>query len=256
MRLLVATDLDGTLTFDGRRPHRSVLEAIERIATLPEVRVAVATARSPRVVGEWFGALDPHLDRVCCNGALVQTATAELGRSVLCPRAVQRVTAYLDAHREPYCLEYGDHFVASAPDALPWMGDRARAVAARARPAPGVLKVAVANGAGQVDRLRALVGGAGVVLPHLTGDADVVPRGADKADGVRRLVAGLGFRPTVLALGNDLNDQRLLREADRSIVVGDGLPELDRHSHVRRVAASPRAVAAALHGASRTLLPG
>lgn len=38
----------------------------------------------------------------------------------------------------------------------------------------------------------------------------------------------------------------MLRTADEAVVVGDGLPELDGQSHVRRIAAQPVRVAASL----------
>ncbi|MGM7699496.1 HAD family hydrolase [Microbacterium sp. A84] len=127
------------------------------------------------------------------------------------------------------------------------MGTTARITLAQASPLlDDVVKVSIATGAGWAEELALLAGAAGEVYPHTTGDADVVARGANKADGVRRLRrAG----ESLLALGNDVNDRELLLTADRAIVVGEMMPELDAYPHVTRVAASSRAIVVALRRA-------
>lgn len=113
------------------------------------------------------------------------------------------------------------------------------------------MKLCVADGARWRPRLAELAGGAAVLVPHASGDLDLAPAGVHKAAGLARLE-----RPgdLVLALGNDRNDLELLQRADRAIVVGDGLAGLERAAHVRRVAASPAIVAAAMRDGVRELL--
>jgi hydroxymethylpyrimidine pyrophosphatase-like HAD family hydrolase len=51
---------------------------------------------------------------------------------------------------------------------------------------------------------------------------------------------------TIIAFGNDLNDQELIGYADRSVLVGDRLPGIESAHHVRRIMASDFEVAKAL----------
>lgn len=244
MSLHIATDLDGTISFDGRRPHPLIRTALTKLSTRGDVALSVATARSPRVLDEWFGHLAGSLGRVCCNGAIVATPTAELHRRSLDPLLVRELVLRLRERGERFCVEYGDRFASSHPEALPWMGTKARIPLAQASPLlDGVVKVSIATGAGWTAELTRFVGTIGQVYPHATGDADVVARGANKADGIRRLRLE---RESLLALGNDVNDRELLLSADRAIIVGDLMPELDAYPHVTRVGASPHAITAAL----------
>ncbi|UNK71937.1 HAD family hydrolase [Microbacterium sp. H1-D42] len=253
MGLHVATDLDGTISFRGRRPDDTILAVLTDLAHRDDVAVTIATARSPRVVTEWFAPLSEHLGRVCCNGAMVATDRATIMRSELDPVLVRMLIGWLRERDQGFCLEYGDRFAASHPDALPWMGTEKRITLGEASPMlDGVLKISIAAGAIWSDMLALLVGAAAEVYPHVTGDADIVARGVDKAVGVRRLHPS-GDR--LLALGNDRNDLGLLLTADVGIVIGEQLPELDLCSHVRRVPSDSAAVVAALQLAAARLLP-
>lgn len=244
MSLHIATDLDGTIAFDGQRPHPLIRSAFARVSARHDVSLSVATARSPRVIDEWFSGLSSRIGRVCCNGAIVATPTAELHRRSLDPLLVRELVLRLRERGERFCVEYGDRFVASHPDALPWMGTKARIPLAQASPLlDGVVKMSIATGAAWAEGLIRTVGSAGEVYPHSTGDADVVARGANKADGIRRLRLD---GESLLALGNDVNDRDLLLTADRAIVVGELMPELDVHPHVTRVRASAHAITAVL----------
>lgn len=247
MSLHVATDLDGTISFSGRTPSARIRSALAALMDRDDASVTVATSRSPRVVDEWFSAARASMGSVCCNGAIVASGQATITRTALDPIVVRMLVKCLRDRDEHFCLEYGDMFAASHPDALPWMGDSARQTIGETSPLlDGVLKISIATGAAWIDALEFVAGDAARVYPHLTGDADVVARGASKAAGVRRLLTPDDH---LIALGNDRNDLDLLLAADRAIVVGSALPELDGFSHVRRVRASSGEVLTALRRA-------
>ncbi len=240
---LVVADLDGTLTFAGDRPEPVVLAAWDALMALPGVRVALATARSPRCIRGWFGPRVSQIDLVCCNGALVVPAAGRVTSSPLPVRGLHPVVSRLEHLGVGYCLEYGDHFVASTPRALPWMGTRHRRLLPRglAPRLEGVLKLSVASAEAAH---AAVVGVPGLtVLPHATGDGDVLARGVGKEVAVADL-RRRGER--LVALGNDANDRGLLGAADAAYLVGGGLRDLDLLPHVRRVPAVSDAVAQVL----------
>ncbi|MBZ2197790.1 HAD family hydrolase [Occultella gossypii] len=250
MRTIV-TDLDGTIAFGGRRPARSIRSTLFALATAPDTRVVLATSRTPRCIGDWFGPRAHRFDLVCCNGALVvpRAGTAAVTRTAIPATAVGQIVAALGAAGAAYCLEYGHEFVATDHDSLPWWGTRHRRVLDQGRVPDlgGVVKVTVARAEGWAQTFGAL--GGVDVFPHETGDLDVVARGVDKAAALAGLLKGT--RTAVLAFGNDRNDLAMLRAADRAVVVGAGLAGLPA---VRRVAANPEAVLAALRAEARQIV--
>jgi hydroxymethylpyrimidine pyrophosphatase-like HAD family hydrolase len=263
MRTIV-TDLDGTIAFGGRRPVRSIRSALLGLAAAPDTRMVLATSRTPRCIADWFGARAHRFDLICCNGALVVPRSparesaaraarpARVTRTAIPATAVGQIVAALGATGAAYCLEYGHEFVATDHDSLPWWGTRHRRVLTPGRmpDLAGVVKVTVARAQGWARTFDALEGVD--VFPHETGDLDVVASGVDKAAALARLLDGT---PTaVLAFGNDRNDLALLRAADRAVVVGAGLAELDGLPAVRRVAANPGAVLAALRAEARQIV--
>lgn len=250
---VVVTDLDGTTAFDGKPPVPEIMGTLEALARTPGIRLVVATSRSPRSPHDWFGAFGAGIDLICCNGALIIGNGEEVGRLALPPALLGGMIAELRAAGEDFCLEYGDHFVASRADALPWMGVRHRRVLARSESPDleGVLKLSITRADPWAPRFHDLAGARAEVYPHLTGDADIVAAGATKALGLRRLlravpVAVPGAAPVVAAFGNDANDLDLLRGASRAVVVGDGLPGLERLAHVTRIQAESALIAATL----------
>lgn len=249
--MLVVSDLDGTLTFDGRCPHPALVERLHRLVASGDVRLVLATSRSPRCLRAWFADLAQRIDLVCCNGAL-HLPPGDLPATVrpLPTRSAGRLVRRLTLLGVGWTAEYGDHFIAPDRHVLPWFGTRHRQVLApgAALPLDGILKISVADsGPGSV----AVAGLPGLAsLVHGTGDMDVVAEGVDKSIAVRALSDGSGAD---LALGNDRNDLQLLREAGTALVVGDGLSELDRSPHVERVAARPGDVARALDASTALL---
>lgn len=247
---LVVADLDGTLTFTEGQPVREVMDAWDQLAAVPTVRMAVATARAPVFVRDWFRHRLLHTDAVCCNGALV-LAAGEAGAPWALPvPAVRRVTRLLATRGVSYRVDYGEYFVARGPDSMPWMVDaHRRELAPDVAPrCDGVVRMLVS--CSETAR-RAAHGLRGVsVIAHSTGDADIVATGVGK----RGAVAGLRRdSEQLIALGNDENDRELLGAADAAFVVGTGLADLDAAPHVRRVPAGPGPVAELLTGLADSL---
>jgi hydroxymethylpyrimidine pyrophosphatase-like HAD family hydrolase len=242
---VLATDLDGTIAFDGRPPAAAIITLVQRFAAVGDVRVAVATSRAPHAVRGWLPGLADRIDLLCCNGALVLRNGRALARRTLPPALVAAAVGVLDAAGEPYCLEYGDQFLASAPDALPWMGDtyRHNRWPGEIPRWDGVLKLSVAHADPWAERLRAIGVGAANVFAHGTGDAEVVAAGVGKAAALTEL---FGRDVPVVAFGNDENDRQMLSVATRSVVVGALLPGLDTLPQVRRIEAADPVILGAL----------
>jgi len=247
----VVTDLDGTISFGGRRPTRGIRAALTRLAAAPDVRLVIATARTPRAVLPWFGPLAGRIDLLCCNGALVVPAGAGAPVAATVPAAtVARIVEVLTRAGAEFCLDHGTHFEVTHPGHLPDRDREYRRVlpAGRAPTLDGVVKIVVVDGARWARVIEGLPGVG--VFRHETGDLDVVAAGIDKAVALADLLGGcVSAGGGLIAFGNDRNDLGLLRRADRATVVGAGLPELDGLAHVTRVAARPAPVRLALRSA-------
>ncbi|HAQ07862.1 MAG TPA: Cof-type HAD-IIB family hydrolase [Bacillus bacterium] len=56
---------------------------------------------------------------------------------------------------------------------------------------------------------------------------DILPAGGSKAEGIKKLISRLGFRPEdVYAFGDGLNDFEMLRTAGTGVAMGNAVPEL------------------------------
>lgn len=234
-RLLVVCDIDGTLTFTGRRPEPRVLAQLVALASRgPRVRIAVATSRSSRNVLAWFPELLHRLDRICCHGALTITAD-RISRVPVPVESLEVVVGRLADLGADYCLERGTHFAASDAGALPWLGTAHRYVLP-GLPArsdlTGVVMCSVADAEQAAEAVRDV---AGVSLVPNAGHADVVAAGVDKARALAELREPDDH---VVVLGNDHEDLPMLLAADRAYVVGGDLAGLDELPHISRAPAT------------------
>lgn len=183
------------------------------------------------------------------------TVDGAVERTGLPGGVVRALLAELIVSRGEFCFDYGHWFLASGSAALPWMGSGERRVLARERPPDGVLKVSVAPGPSALGgRLTAAAGTAELIRHEERGDTEIVAPGVSKATGLARLLGA--DRPPVIAIGNDTNDFDLLTGADRGIVVGEGLRQVDGLPHIERIAASDHAVATQLREAIRLVCSG
>lgn len=247
---LVVADLDGTLTFTEDRPESAVMAAWDRLTAIQGVRMAVATARAPVFVRDWFRDRLQHTDVVCCNGALVLPAGRDAVPWALPVPVVHQVTGRLADRGVSYRVDYGEHFVARGPDVMPWMVDaHRRELAPDVAPrCDGVVRMLVS--CSETAR-HAADGLPGVtVIPHASGDADIVATGVGKEAAVARLRRR---GEQLVALGNDENDRGLLQAADAAYVVGTGLTDLDAAPHVRRVPGGTTPVAELLTDLAESL---
>ncbi|MER5931767.1 HAD hydrolase family protein [Streptomyces sp. NPDC002054] len=256
----VAADLDGTLSFDGRGPGPAVTEALTELADRGDVDLVYATSRAPRGTRRLLGPLADRATLICCNGAVTVQGDTVTRRVPLPADVLRTVVDGLLAEQADFYLDYGDSFVVSGTG-FPWMDypDRAQLGRGEVPSLEGVVKLSVhpPRTADAVAKLRAAAGPALEVCAHADGVVDVTCAGATKAAALAAL-PGTDTHP-VAVLGNDLNDQEMLGLADIAVVVGDGLPGLERAGHVLRVRAADADVAAVLRdltccrtGADRT----
>lgn len=250
--VVLAVDIDGSISFGGRPPGPAVRAALQRVRDTG--RLVFATSRAPRSVGRILGSLADGVELVSCNGALTVDARGRVRTMPLPADLVDEMVAELSGRGAAFCLDYGGWFASSRPDALAWMGTAQRFALQEWTPRRGVVKLCVERADDWIDLLGRLAAGRAQLFPHERhGDLDVAPAGVTKASALAGLLdQGDEDRPWIIAVGNDVNDLDLLRDAGRAIVVGPGLGELDRLAHVTRVAPNDRAVACAIERAVAT----
>lgn len=242
--LAVVADIDGSLVFGEASPGPKVAAALSEFADSKDIHLVLATSRAQRGVRELFGALADRVDLICCNGAIVVHDGIPRRRAELPATVLRPVIDTLQDEKIGFYLEYGDRFVVSGGE-FEWMDypDRVRLAADERPSADGVVKLVV-DGSGQVARLRALAGPDVELYAHASGVVDVMPAGVSKAAALAEL-PGISKR-LIVALGDDINDQEVLGQADVAAVVGEGLPGLERARHIRRVPAADAEVGEAL----------
>ncbi|AHH96657.1 hypothetical protein GCM10010174_40090 [Kutzneria viridogrisea] len=247
-RVVLAVDLDGTTVFDGDRPGPRVTAVLTELVEREDVRVVVATSRAPRGVRTLLGPLAERVDLLCCNGSLHAHEDRLTRFAQLPPQRLHRVVGELTAEGTPFYLEYGDRFAVSGAG-FAWMDYPDRCALPAEPELAGVVKLVVdaPEPPWGAARLRELAGPGTELCPHTDGVIEVTPVGVSKATGLAALLGGPA--DPLVVFGNDLNDQDLLGHADMAVVVGDGLPGVERAGHVRRVAAQDGAVAMALRQA-------
>jgi hypothetical protein len=253
--VVLVADLDGTLVFNGTGPGPAVSAVLAELVERPGLRLVVATSRAPRGVRALLGSLSDRADLLCCNGALVVRRGGLMHRTALPGAQLAKMVHALRTADVAFCVEYGDRFVVSHDEAFPWMSYPDRSVLPRGEePAlEGAVKLAVSAAGVWLDGFRGLVGRDVELSRHASGVLDATPAGVTKAAGLAELLAGA--RPTVVAFGDNTNDQELLGRADAAVVVGERLPGLERAGHVHRVPASDEAVASALRQEVEYALP-
>lgn len=242
--LAVVADVDGSLVFAEAPPDPAVAAVLSEFADRRDIHLVFATSRAQRGVRELFGTLADRVDLICCNGAIVVHDGIPRRRAGLPATVLEPVIDVLRDEKVGFYLEYGDRFIVSG-GRLGWMDypDRVRLAADECPSTDGVVKLVV-DGSDQVARLRALTGPDVELYEHASGVVDVMPAGVSKAAALAEL-PGISER-LIVALGDDINDQEVLGQADFAAVVGEGLPGLERAKHIRRVPAADAEVAGTL----------
>ncbi|MGA9227298.1 MAG: Cof-type HAD-IIB family hydrolase [Mesobacillus sp.] len=62
---------------------------------------------------------------------------------------------------------------------------------------------------------------------------DILPAGGSKAEGIKKMIERLGFKPEdVYAFGDGLNDFEMLKAAGTGVAMGNAVPELKEHANL------------------------
>ncbi|MBG6064446.1 HAD hydrolase family protein [Micromonospora ureilytica] len=255
--LVLVADLDGTLAFENRPPGAAVSAALNEIAARDDIRLVLATSRAPRGVRALVGPLADRAELLCCNGGVHVAGGTVKRRTQLPSDRLRALVAYLDRREIGYWVDFGDRFQVRG-GGFPWMSypDRIDLEAGEEPECHGAVKLAVDTVGDEtlLNGLRDLAGPGLELFPHAGGVLDVTSTGATKALALSVILPAV--HGPVVAFGNDANDQILLAEADRGVVVGDGLPGLEYAGHIGRVAAVDTSVAAMLRAAvARARIP-
>lgn len=234
-RVLICTDLDGTLIPDGRGPEPAAARRLfGRVTTRPEVTLAYVTGRHRTLVEEAIDELSlPAPDFVVADvGTTVYEVERGRWRSS-------------ESWRERLAAE--------------WAGDVAPRVAAALRALPGLrlqqqsrqaeFKVSFCvDGAVDVDELLRKVEGrlateaarARLIFSRDsrgTGLLDVVPPGSGKLAAVEFLIEALGLQPErVVFSGDSGNDLEVLASRLPAVLVANADAEVEKQA--RRLAAA------------------
>lgn len=194
---VVALDLDGTISIDGR-PHPDTLEAIDA-ARMSGIAVLLATGRMQRELDAEFPGLTDHFDALVLeNGAVVVSG----GR----PRAV---TPPLDPTLDALLTERGVPFR---------RGKVLRALDGVHAP----IAVEVINDLG-VDHQ----------VVHNRAAAMILPAGVTKGTGLVAALADIHRSPhNAIGVGDAENDLALLEAAEVGAAVRDSVPSLLRRADI------------------------
>jgi len=243
---LLALDVDGTLLGPDGEVSAGAREAVER-ARYAGLRVVLCTGRRFRTALPVQLALGLEGAIVLHNGALVKESTSgrTLSARTLAPGLCREAIAALRPHGPP--LVYVDgypetDFVTERGPAHPTQaeylaehGEHCAFVEDLAQTAlEGVLMVSVMADAATVARLGARAAEAlgprvhrHEIQNHGYGGhiLELLPPGSGKWQALRGLAAGWGIGAgEIAAVGDDLNDLELVREAGLGIAMGNAVP--------------------------------
>jgi hydroxymethylpyrimidine pyrophosphatase-like HAD family hydrolase len=222
---VLAFDLDGTLLDVAGAPAPGIVETLRDLVSA-RILLVPCTGRPLQGAVKAASALEVRpAAYVAYHGALVTDAATGLWlRHLSLPveLATRLALRALDGDLD-VSLYVGDERVDLAP------GDSASMPAG----SPGVTRLVLAGEPSRVTTAMPLLDEArasGLRLePVRPGVVVVLPRAADKGDGLRLVVGHLGADPArVVACGDTINDITLLLAAVHGIAVGDAPPELSR----------------------------
>lgn len=246
-KTLYVSDLDGTLLGPQGRVTDFNARVINRLVDRG-VRFTYATARSLYSSGAVTQGLTKRLPVILYNGAFVRWAdtgedVASLGFSTAQRQAVEKILESRGLSPLVYTVDRGTERVLWRPDrASPGV---ARYIASR-NGDPRLLPAQEASlYEGEVfyftcigrreellpawEALRREEGACALLQEEIYQPGEfwleVMPAGATKANGARRLKEGLGCS-SMVCFGDGLNDLPLLQAADHACVVANAVPEL------------------------------
>jgi Cof subfamily protein (haloacid dehalogenase superfamily) len=242
---LAAFDLDGTLLNTNKEVTPAVRRAV-RGAAAKGIEIVLDTGRAPSECREVLAALPEVRYAVFCTGALVldtktgrtiarRSLTADEGRRIYARlRPFDGLLGYFAdgvIHDGADKLRNAERYAPAAvvPSLRSWHtaeNDLDAFVAAWNGP---VDKIHIYyRDPAERDRARAAVQDLDAFITTTdVADLELMPRGADKGEGLRLLAEALGVeRRDVLAVGDNENDRQMLVWAGKSAVVGNAPPAL------------------------------
>lgn len=228
---LVVCDIDGTL-FDKEENLPEFTREFVPMLAERGIPFTVATGRSPYMANRWIRQLGIRAPYVVNNGAQIAQdglplltrsygagvireellQATELSMSVVLSRGTPEDTVLT---RTPWTekkeRDFGIYGGVWMPGEAEWQ-------------ALQLEKVVIIDKAFDVDRVHAPL----LKYPHIDliyygkGGIEIMPRGCNKGQGVRDLARVMGVdMADVLAIGNDTNDQEMLREAGIGVAVAN-----------------------------------
>lgn len=235
---LIATDLDGTLLApDGQLAPRT-LEAIAA-ATAADIGVVAATGRSFRTAEHRLRPAPGLQTIVCSNGALVYNLHEDRIEQTRPIRGDTLRSLFDELRADVSELRFGwetVHGFGVEPDFGRKPGDSEHDASLIAGPqrveeVDEAIKAFIAHPQiVQVELQRLL---APRLPPHFNGATsgarfvEVTAAGVDKGSTIAELAGGWGIDPSeVLAMGDQMNDESLLRWAGTSVAMGNARPEI------------------------------
>ena len=242
---LAAFDLDGTLLNSKKEITPAVREAV-RLASARGIEVALCTGRAITECREILAVLPEVRYAVLCTGVrAMDTKTGQTlfensltaAQARLIYSRLRGFDGLLDyfagdtIHNDAQKLRNAARYAPAA--AVPFLqrwhaGERSLDdfVAAWDGPVDKIHIYYISPA--ERDRARAAVAGLGFFVTTTdTADLEIMPRGADKGTGLRKLAAYLGIpREQVLAAGDNENDRQMLLYAGTAAVVGNAPPGL------------------------------
>lgn len=249
---LLAIDIDGTLALRDAEVSDANVAAVKR-AFAAGIRVVLATGRRHRTTRAVADRIDEPMALVCLGGALVKDHDDATVASEPLPRGTMAELLRIGRDHEQALVLQADRGEQDRYDFLvdtlvPWNELVARYCESHAEHAgtlsadtiPDDILVASAFGSGQ--EMAALQAEIHACLPEVTtvvvesGSAghylEVTASRVDKWSGLTRLASHLGIdRSAIAAIGDQLNDIPMLRNAALAIAMGDGHQEVRRHAH-------------------------
>jgi hydroxymethylpyrimidine pyrophosphatase-like HAD family hydrolase len=261
---LLALDIDGTLTNSSHEVPDVARDAVARVVAAG-VRVMIATGRRYRDALPIARALGVDVPLVSASGALVKRPSdhATLSRAAFAPGVLEGVVRLI-AERGYEPILYSDSYAKGFDFHCRSLADIAEDPAAYG----GGLREYLGRNRGLADVVHDLhesppegVFGGFVMGPHasmnsLEADLDaafpgslslhtikspryrdwmceIAPVGVTKWSGVVQVAAVWGIRPAeICAVGDDVNDLPMIREAGLGIAMGNARPEIQAEADV------------------------
>ncbi|MGN8690090.1 HAD family hydrolase [Atopobiaceae bacterium HCP3S3_F7] len=242
---LVLSDMDNTLIPIGRS-HVSArtLVAIQALRAAG-IEFGPCTGRGPVELAPFFlHDADYFQTGVLFNGQMVYVDGELVSESLCAPGDLRRLQEAALAHPGTCLFYYPQetdetnpaYCVGASPEEAAAYGRRYRFTPHVVDEAPEVpyisVTVATRGGAGVVDAVRDAVRDEGLALELVEtfpGWCDVLPRGVNKASGIRVLARELGVSPDeVVFFGDAENDLEAIAEVENSVAVANAMPAAAR----------------------------